>query len=83
MTSITVRMDDDVKSQAASVVEALGLDLPTAIRMFAKQIATTRSVPLSLTLEDTDSGEGYLRKLRDSIAAAERGEYTQHDLIEA
>ena len=83
MTSITVRMDDEVKSQATSVVEALGLDLPTAIRMFAKQIATTRSVPLSLRLEDTDSGEGYLRKLRDSIAAAERGEYIQHDLIEA
>ena len=82
MTSITVRMDDEVKSQATSVVEALGLDLPTAIRMFTKQIATTRTVPLSLTLEDTDSGGGYLRKLRDSIAAAERGEYMPHDLIE-
>jgi len=76
-------MDENVKNQATLVVEELGFDLPTAIRMFAKQIATTRSVPLSLSLEDTDSGEAYLRKLKSSIAAAERGEYTQHDLIEA
>jgi len=75
-------MDESVKDQATAVVEALGLDLPTAIRMFAKQIATTRSVPLSLSLEDSDTGDGYLRKLEASIAAAERGEYTQHDLVE-
>ena len=81
MTSVTVRMDESVKEQATSVVETLGLDLPTAIRMFTKQIALTRSVPLSLSLDEGLVGESYHRKLDASIAAYERGEVTQHDLI--
>jgi DNA-damage-inducible protein J len=83
MTSITVRIDESVKEQATSVVEALGLDLPTAIRMFAKQIAVTHRVPLSLSLDTSDYGEGYRHKIDAAIAAANRGEYTPHELIEA
>jgi len=74
-------MDEAVKQQATSVVEALGFDLPTAIRMFAKQIAVTRQVPLTLSLDDNLSGESYRKKLDASIAAYERGEFTRHDLL--
>jgi len=63
-------MDESVKDQATFVVEELGLDLPTAMRMFAKQIATTRSIPLSLSLENIDPfySESNMKVLRESIA---------------
>jgi addiction module RelB/DinJ family antitoxin len=81
-TTITVRMDESVKEEATAVVESLGLDLPTAIRMFTKQIADTRTVPLSLTLNEGLVGESYRQKLDASIAAYERGDTFKRDLIE-
>ena len=85
MTSITVRMDESVKDQATAVVEELGLDLPTAIRMFAKQIATTRSIPLSLSLVDTDPFYSQVNQevLRESVRTADEGKLTAHEIIEA
>jgi antitoxin component of RelBE/YafQ-DinJ toxin-antitoxin module len=59
------------------------MDLPTAIRMFTKQIAVTRSVPLLLSLDSADFGEGYVKKLEDAISAYNNGEVTYRDLIEA
>ena len=32
-----VRVDDDLRAKAAAVYEELGIDLPTAIRMFLKR----------------------------------------------
>ena len=46
--SLTVRMDSELKRGFVEVVESLGLDAPTAIRMFAKQTVKAQALPLSL-----------------------------------
>jgi addiction module RelB/DinJ family antitoxin len=51
-------MDQELKKDFVEVVESLGLDAPTAIRMFAKQTVKTRALPLSLNakaLDDQDT----------------------------
>lgn len=53
---IQVRVDDEVKNQAARVYEALGLDLSTAIRMFLKRSILVNGVPFQMTLPLQDDG---------------------------
>ncbi len=45
-----VRVDDELKAQASSICEELGIDLPTAIRMFMKRMVLQKGVPFSMTL---------------------------------
>ena len=49
MSSVTVRVDENTKRQAASIVEGLGLDLSSVTRAFYKQIVRERRIPLSLS----------------------------------
>ena len=46
-TNYNVRLDQDLKDKAFSVIESYGLTPPQAIRLFLNQIADTNTVPLS------------------------------------
>lgn len=50
-TSMTIRMDGDVKKQAQELFAEFGLDMTTAINMFLKQSIRTHSIPFELKLE--------------------------------
>ena len=43
-------MDESLRADATSVAEQLGLDLPTAIRMFLKKMVAERAIPFPLSL---------------------------------
>lgn len=49
-TVVQVRMDESLRADASSIAEQLGLDLPTAIRVFLKKMVAERAVPFSLSL---------------------------------
>lgn len=54
------RVDDELKVQASAVCEGLGIDLPTALRMFMKRTVITNGIPFSMTLPrpaEADSAE--------------------------
>ena len=40
-----VRVDDDLRAKAAAVYDELGIDLPTAIRMFLKRSVVVMAFP--------------------------------------
>jgi DNA-damage-inducible protein J len=44
-SSVQVRLDEDLKRDAEAVFDNLGVDAPTAIRMFFKKVVATRSIP--------------------------------------
>lgn len=46
------RVDDELKAQASAVCEGLGIDLPTALRMFMKRTVLTNGIPFSMTLPE-------------------------------
>ena len=46
-TNYNVRLDQDLKDRAFSVIESYGLTPSQAIRLFLNQIANTNTVPLS------------------------------------
>lgn len=46
---VQVRVDTDLKEQAAKIFEELGIDLSTAIRMFLKRSVLDEGIPFRMT----------------------------------
>ena len=52
MAIVQLRIDDELKLQAASVYEKLGIDLSSAIRMFLKRSVMVNGIPFSMILDE-------------------------------
>ena len=51
MATISVRMDDNLKQQTETILDELGLNMTTAVTMFAKAIVRERRLPLDLSVD--------------------------------
>lgn len=49
-TSMTIRMNSDVKQQAQQIFNDLGMDMTTAINVFLRQAISHRGFPFDVTL---------------------------------
>lgn len=68
-----VRVDDDLRAQATAVYEELGIDLPTAIRMFLKRSVVANGVPFSMTLPKKEyKAERAIRAMQSLSDAAQK-----------
>jgi len=47
-TTLQIRVEDSLKEQATAMFERLGLDLPTAIRIFLKKSVSENGVPFEI-----------------------------------
>ncbi|MBT3835561.1 type II toxin-antitoxin system RelB/DinJ family antitoxin [Candidatus Peribacteria bacterium] len=45
---IQVRIDEDLKKKAERILKSLGLDVPTAVRVFFKQITIQGGLPFEI-----------------------------------
>lgn len=63
---LQLRIDDNLRKEAADLYSQLGLDLPTAIRMFLKKSVQVRGIPFSMILPEEDY------KARAAVSAMKR-----------
>ncbi len=49
---IQFRVDKKLKQEVSDIYEQLGIDLPTAFRMFMKRSKQVRGIPFDLTLSE-------------------------------
>lgn len=56
--NIQLRLDDGLKQNAASVLAELGLDVPTALRLFLRKVVITRSIPFRISSGE-EKGDGF------------------------
>lgn len=63
---LQIRVDENLRQQAAEIYNQLGLDLPTAIRIFLTRSVQVRGIPFSMQLPN----EEY--KATEAIAAMKR-----------
>jgi DNA-damage-inducible protein J len=47
-TVLQVRLDENLKNEAAEIFESLGIDIPTAIRIFFKRAVAEKGIPFEL-----------------------------------
>lgn len=51
-STLTIRVDEDLKRGAAEVADYYGLDLSSVTRAFYKQMVNTRRIPLTFAPEE-------------------------------
>lgn len=84
-SSLTIRLDSELKNEVSRVVEHYGLDLSSVIRAFFTQIVNTNSIPLSFDYErPNDESLMAIRETEQMIAAGSGEAYaTGRELVEA
>lgn len=81
-TSVTIRMDENLKKQAEVLFDEMGLNMTTAITMFAKAVVRQNKIPFEIAADPFYS-ESNQKHLRKAIADLEAGKGQVHELIEA
>ena len=76
-SSIQVRLDPKLKADAESILQNIGLDTPTAIRIFYRKIVSTRSIPFALE----EAPYSFTPEEEDEILAAEKESYNSENLV--
>ncbi|MCM1334118.1 MAG: type II toxin-antitoxin system RelB/DinJ family antitoxin [Bacteroides sp.] len=69
---VQARMDKELRDEVAEIYEQLGLDIPTAIRMFFTRTKLVRGIPFDTTLPQkaitrSDAAENF-KKMREAAA---------------
>ena len=73
-TVVQVRVDEQLKEDVTNIYEELGMDLPTAIRIFLKRSVQEKGIPFSMKLTDIQHGNKAVAAMqRMSQAAEENG----------
>jgi DNA-damage-inducible protein J len=72
--NLQVRVPNQLRNEANAVLADIGLDLPTAVRLYLTKIVQTRSIPFSLEAPTvtvaTIPVDAETQKAMDDIAAA-------------
>lgn len=84
-STLTIRIDEDLKQGASEIAEYYGLDLSSVTRAFYKQMVNTRRIPLTFAPEEPNTES--LRAIAEGdafLAAGNKGRFDNgSDLIAA
>ncbi len=78
-TTVSVRMDNNLKKDFNNVCNDLGLSMTTAITMLAKKMTREKRLPFEVSVEPFYSDENMTR-LKESIAQMEATGGTIHEV---
>ena len=84
-STVQVRIDEDTRQRASELFERMGLDIPTAIRMFLKQSIESNGLPFQPMIIKRDiNGFSQFDAMRVEYARKqlEAGGGSFHELIE-
>ena len=73
-TNLTIRIDEELKRDAESLFNKLGLNMSSAINVFFRQAVGAQSIPFELKTYDDDYTGENLKRLNRSIVQSERGQ---------
>jgi DNA-damage-inducible protein J len=80
-TSVTIRMDENLKKQAETLFDEMGLNMTTAFTMFTKAVVRQQKIPFEISA-DTFYSETNQEHLRKAISELNAGKGKVHELIE-
>ena len=73
MATVSFRMDDTLKMQTEAILEQLGLNMTTAMTMFAKTIVLEQRLPLDLSIDPfySPANQAHLKRAIDRYESGE------------
>lgn len=80
-TTVSVRIDDELKREFDEVCNELGLSMTTAIIMLAKKMTREKRIPFEVSVDPFYSEENMAR-LRKSVSQMEAGNGTIHEVVD-
>lgn len=70
---VQIRIDDELKAEATMIYEQLGIDLPTAVRMFLKRSVLENGIPFSMHLPKPEyKAEEAVKAMQEMSATAQK-----------
>ena len=82
-TLVNIRMDEELKKNMEQICQELGMNMTTAITIFAKKMTREKRIPFDVSLDPfySESNMTYLKKELDYIESG-KAVLVEHDLIE-
>ena len=71
--NVNIRMDEDLKKQVEELFEEFGINMTTAIIMFAKSVVRERKIPFEIAAKDDFYNEYNQKILDERIKAMKNG----------
>lgn len=80
---INFRIDEDVKKNAESVLDDLGLSMSAAITVFLKKVGRERRIPFDLSLDPfySESNMNYLKSVMEDVRTG-KAHFSEHEPAE-
>ncbi|MBR1608254.1 MAG: type II toxin-antitoxin system antitoxin, RelB/DinJ family [Kiritimatiellae bacterium] len=75
-------MDDTLRNDADSLFSDLGMDIPSAVRIFLRQAVIRRELPFRVVSSDSFYSETNMAHVRRNIDELESGRGVVHELVE-
>ena len=84
-STLTIRVDDNLKRGASEVAEYYGLDLSSVTRAFYKQMVNTKRIPLTFAPEEPNAESlDAIREGDEFLSSGKKGRFSSGaDLIAA
>ncbi len=80
-TTVSIRMDSELKKDMEETCSELGMNMTTAFIMYAKKVTREKRIPFEVSIDPFYSAEN-MDHLKKSIKNLESGNGIDHDLIE-
>lgn len=81
-TTLTVRLDRELKRQAELICDEMGLSMSAAMTIFLKRLVRDRGIPFRVSAGDHFYSEENIKHLREAAVSMEAGNYVVHELSE-
>lgn len=80
-TTISIRMDEELKRDMDITCKELGMNMSTAFIIFAKKVSREKRIPFEISVDPFYSDNNIAHLIR-GVNAINNGEGTEHDIIE-
>lgn len=82
-TLVNIRMDEDLKKNMEQTCQELGMNMTTAITIFAKKMTREKRIPFDVSVDSfySESNMTYLKKVIEDIESG-KAVLVEHELIE-
>lgn len=81
-TLIQFRVDEQLKKEATTILDELGLDLPTGMRMFLKRVVLEQGLPFATTLPKAQSSRNEDKPKQVIYIPAKRSVKISSEIVE-
>ena len=82
-TLVNIRMDEELKKSMEQTCQELGMNMTTAITIFAKKMTREKRIPFEVSVDPfySESNMAHLKKIIGDIESG-KAVFVEHELIE-